>query len=95
MTNQTNQLMLDLFLAADAVLGAAMSKDDVGKLREVLATGLVQVHVELVIDERGASGVIGRISQPGRKTGTLFHLTKRDEPEEKTIIEPSAFTHLL
>jgi len=90
-----NQLFLDLFTAADAVLGASVSEKDLRKLRELLTTGLVKVHVELTIDQRGASEVVGRISQSGRKTGTLFHFTKRDEAEEKRIIRPNGFTHSL
>jgi len=88
----TNQLFLDLFAAADAVLGASMREQDVKKLRELLATGLVKVHIECVINQHGAAEVIGTITQPGRTTGTLFHLSKRDEVEEKTLIEPRAFT---
>ena len=98
MTNQPNrnQLFLDLFTAADAVLGASMEEQDVRKLRELLATGLVKVRIECVIDEQGAAEVIGSITQEGKKPGVLFHLTNRREPDEqKRIIEPGAFTHSL
>jgi hypothetical protein len=89
--------MLDLFLAADAVIGNVLSQEDVTKLRELLATGKVEVRVTCLMNQHGAAEVIGTVARADSDPLTLFHLHRGEGAarESKRIIEPGAFTHTL